>query len=273
MGQYINVIAHENQIDTINFLWEQEFSNDPNAPDFIVFSEQAIEDEITYIKKDPDNNVPSHLKEYINSVEDWEQHFPISSRGRGQIFWVNDDLEDVDTFNSLEKQIKFVLNSRFLFKEITGLNDAKDDFDIQIEGDILINGHPEYYNEPNFEDLPQNPKNKVFQLCLEFVRPDLWEAYLNYKDNPNNENWDSLRCKIIPTYDFANNVTVWQACEHNRLMRTDEDYGLEGFFRNGVIPSEFELYNAITNPPTQKEALQARSEMMKEAEEESRPGM
>lgn len=89
--------------------------------------------------------------------------------GHGQIFFDSKYKTDSKYKASLKKQVQFVLDNRFLFKEITGLDDVRDVFeDIFVMGDFIENGVSKFYYRSNFKNLPQENNNPVYQICQEF---------------------------------------------------------------------------------------------------------
>lgn len=243
MGYYINVQAKSGCANQINELWKKA----GHKPD-LIWTQPRIEREIAAIHANPDR---AHLR-YIQSVEAWNKSFPIMAMDWGQVFIGSvgfDANEDPEHTRSLIEQVQFVLDNRFLFESVTGLEDARTALGMTgVEGDFLdAHGKPGYYEVPSFEKLPRAPSSALYQNCVEADRPDLWQAWLAFAETPNEETWSMLRSKSVPwltRYSGGFN-TVWQLCERAATQRDGKDFGLMGRYRDGVVPLEFEVRHAI----------------------------
>lgn len=236
MGYYVNLTAKQNCVNQINQLWQQSFPGEPE----LVWHRSRIEQELALIQTG--ESMP-HLRGYVKTVNAWNKAFPICAEFRGQIFIGSIWLKDMDEEKAgrLRAQIKWVMDNRFLFEEITGLQDAVDALEMDIDADAMVNGRPVKDERINFDELPSQPKSFIYQRCLTTGRPDLWDAYLKFKESPTWDNWDSLRHKVIP----GTSDTVWQVCERIATQRDNYDPGLCGRYKDGIIPPLFDIEKAI----------------------------
>lgn len=242
MGNYINVRSKKGCEDLINDLWSREFKCDS----WLIYSKTVILDEIAYIQS---GKAPSqtHLVPYLHTVDDWNNMFPAFKEGNGQVFIsaFGADIapEEVDR---LRKKVRFVLDHRFLFTKVTGLRDAKEELGMDIQFDRLDEyGKPHIDKLVTFSDLPIMPKSVVFRKCLQYSRPDLWQAYYLFIERPSQSSWEDLRDKVVP-WSSIFGKTVWQICEAQAEDRDGKSYGIYGRFRDGNIPSIFEIKKALT---------------------------
>lgn len=244
MGFYVNVKSKKGCASQINKLWNIQFG------DFLIYTPSRIKEEINFIQNDEKSK---HLS-YVNSVKIWNETFPIYKNGSGQVFIraFGYDEEKSNKFKKenelIKNKIQFILDHRLLFSEISSLRDAIDTFDMDIKGDYIENGKLKYYDQPTFLNLPQKPKDNVFNKCLELNSPSLWQAYLNILDNGlNYENWQNIRnYNVALNHSFSENSTIWQRCEKLAYIRDKENYGLYGRYQNGSLPYELDLIKAIT---------------------------
>jgi hypothetical protein len=205
--------------------------------DFLVYSEKKILSEIAYIHS-PAGESQAHLRPYMNTVADWEEIFPSERLGTGQIKVSGIDEEDVAKIALIEQTIQFVLDHRMLFSKITGLNDATRFGFVKFDGDRIENNKTMMdppSGDPTFADLPKG-KSEFYKQCVKYSRPDLWHAYLNFRNSPSDESWGELRQKIIPWKDETL-CGVWSTVERLAKDRDGRDYGLGGRFRDGNLPS------------------------------------
>lgn len=209
MGFYVNVVAKNECAEQINQLWQKKFNT------FLVYTPTIIQNEIDFIQKSDDRK---HLQ-YITSIEQWNKTFPIFKENCGQIFlraygYSDEESAEFQKENQLLKeQILYLLELRFLFKEIKNLNDANDVFDdLNIDFDAIINGKKIHYEEPSFLNLPQPRNNKVYDKCLFLNQPKLWSLYLAYKKTYSYDVWKEMRNLIID-YNIGFGETLWQRVE------------------------------------------------------------
>lgn len=262
MGTYLDLEAKRGCEDQINELYRQMTGN-PN--DFLVYSDEVIRSEIEYIHS-PAGESQAHMRPWLRTVQDWNMHFPTCRSGTGQIrlTGVGEMLrnvsnpetkvdEEVQRVLQTQRDVQFVLDNRLLFKKIWGLDEARQrgltDFG---PGDGLIDGKPVYRpreSEVGFSELPRG-KCEVYRLCVKHNRPDLWKAYVEFAQNPNRETWRELRSKCIPWHGLS---TVWQRVERVAQQQDGKDYGLLGRFREGRVPTQFQLRLAL-RPPRQSNA-------------------
>jgi hypothetical protein len=243
MGFYVNVHAKKGCSRQINTAWKKQFGNS------LIFTPARIKKEIEFIKNDPKQQ---HLL-YVDDIFTWNNTFPIHANGRGQIFlraygYGEDEAEEFSKEGEeLRNKVQFVLSHRLLFEKITGLQDAVDTLNIEINGDFVENGKLEYYEQPMFENLPQKHNHPVFKRCLLLDRPDLWESFLIYEDEKSK--WNELRNKVVIDSVMGRNATIWQRCESIATARDGVDYGLSGRYRDGKMPNEFDVMKAIISTP------------------------
>ena len=249
MGFYVNVHAKQGCSRQINSSWKKQFGG------HLVFTPSLIKHEIEFIKNDPKQH---HLL-YVNTIKIWDETFPIHANGRGQVFIraLGYDEDEAEIFvnenNELIEKIKFILDHRLLFSKISGLQDAVDSLNMNINGDFIENGKIKYYTQPSFENLPKKNNNPIYIKCLILDRPDLWESYLKFVDD--NTNWTELRHKcVMNNSPLSKNSTIWQRCEKIAKGRDGIDYGLKGRYQNGLIPNEFDITKAIVSSEEEFEA-------------------
>ena len=244
MGFYVNVKAKQGCSKQINDAWKKQFEG------FLIYTPAIIKGEIDYIRNDQSQQ---HLR-YVDSVKVWNKTFPIHASGKGQIFLrafgysEERSQEFIKENEELIQKVKFVLDHRMLFSKISGLADAVDALDMNINGEYVENGKLKYYPVPSFENLPQKHQNLVFLRCLEINRPDIWQKYLPIidKSNINFEEWKDIRNCTVTESALAKNATIWQRCESIAEARDGKNYGLEGRFRDGKVPNKFDLIKAIS---------------------------
>lgn len=245
MGFYVNVKAKEGCASQINELWAQA-----SQADELIWTAEKVKKQIKHIHKASE---VVHLR-HIKTVDDWNSAFPAAAVGTGQIFIGSvgfDKGENPQETATLIEQVQFVLDHRLLFQSVTGLADARNQLDIQVEGDFLDeHGKPGSYPVDSFEKLPARSTSKIYRNCLQYNRPDFWAAYLAFESAPNDATWCELRCKTVPWSTRIQPTpsimgTVWQACEKTATARDGQSFGLMGRYRDGVVPSMFELLRAI----------------------------
>jgi len=245
MPYSVMVVAKAGCTEQINELWTQAgFEGE------LIMTEAAAKKEVDFIQSPKGQ---PHLK-YVKTVDDWNKTFPIMAVGTGMIDIGGlsfDKEENPDETARLTQQVQFVLDHRFLFQEIRGLDDARSALGMKIEGDFIdAQGKPRYHPVADFKELPARPTSKIFQACVQYDRPDIWAAYLAFEANQDEAAWVELRSKNIPWPTRVQPQprvvnTVWQACEKTAAARDGKDFGLLGRFRDGKVPSMFELLQAI----------------------------
>jgi len=243
MGYYVNVYAKQGCEQQINELWSRAFPEE--SP--LIATKDWIEGQIAYIKNDPEQ---VHIANWCTSVNAWNKGFPIHAEGRGQIFigsiFATETNDFSDEPNTLRKQIQWAMDHRFLFSEITGLQDAAESLDMAISCDAIENGRDVTYEQASFASLPIMPKSFVYRLCVEHQNPRFWEAYLNFKESQDWENWSVLRHFLIPG-ELSLGRTVWQGCEALATQLDHKNYGLEGRYRDGHHPDLWAVDKAISS--------------------------
>jgi hypothetical protein len=245
VGYYVNVQAKSGCTAQINDLWTRA----GHAPE-LIWTPERIQREIERIHAAPEC---AHLR-YILSIEDWNKAFPIMADGVGQVFIgsVGFDIEaDPEETQQLISQVRFILEHRFLFERVTGLEDARSALGMaDVEGDFLdAHGKAGYYEQASFETLPRMANSPVYQACLQAGRPDFWAAWVAFCNVPSEQTWERLRSYVVPwttKYGKSGGLrTVWQACEKAAIERDGKDFGLMGRYRDGVIPTELDVRRAI----------------------------
>jgi hypothetical protein len=174
-------------------------------------------------------------------------------RGRGsvEISPSGEEFTEEETEN-LQKKIKFILDNRFLFESVSGLQAAVSELGMDISFDMLNeHGQPHDAFKITFADLPIQFQSRVWNRCFDYNRPDLWKAFLDFKETPTEATWDELRTKIVPWSD-ALFTTVWQLCEGIAEVRDGESFGLSGRYRDGNIPTEFDVRKALEQPTSKR---------------------
>ncbi len=239
MGYYVNVIAKKGCENQINDLWSRQFSG------WLIYTSTIIRSEIDYIAK---NEEQKHLR-WINTVKKWNEAFPICAERKGQVFirafGYNEDRAKAfsEQNEELRKKVKWIMDYRLLFESITGLRDAVDALEMMIDCDALRNGRPIIYPVDSFDTLPFEPNNRVYQVCVAFDKARLWKHFFAWRDTPDWTHWEALRDFIVPgEYIFK---TIWQNVELIAQYRDNQNYGLSGRYRNGLVPPETDVVNAI----------------------------
>ncbi len=242
MGFYVNVVAKKGCARQINSLWKNQFDG------FLIYTPAKIKKEIEFIHNDPESQ---HLN-YIKTVSDWGNVFPIYKNGSGQVFlrplgFSEERAEEFKQENKLLlEQVQFILDNRLLFEKVSSLQDAVDALGMNISCDYMENGRSKKYTIPTFENLRQINDHPVFIRCLEIDSPILWERFLDILDNGlNNNNWANIRSMIVE-FDNIRSLTIWQRCEKIEEARTGINYGLFGKFNSENVPNDYDLIKAIT---------------------------
>tara|TARA_B100002019_G_scaffold165370_1_gene142857 strand:+ start:1366 stop:2169 length:804 start_codon:yes stop_codon:yes gene_type:complete len=246
MGFYVNVVAKKSCVKQINTAWKKRFDG------FLIYTKEIIKSEIDYIHNNKDCK---HLR-YIKTIEDWNDTFSILKEYSGQVFLraYGYDEERQKEFQKeqtvLKEQIKFLLEHRFLFEKITGLQDAVSVFpDLEIDYDYIENGRNKNYFNPTFDKLPQPHQSKVFKRCLELNNPELWYNFLQLKENPNDFNlFDNLAHTII-NRDKGLGETILQRVE--LIQRVVEGLSenlstISYYMKNKKVPTLFEIRKVIS---------------------------
>ena len=241
MSYSVNVNAKNDCEDTINKLWSEQFKH----REWLVYTTSIIEAEIAYVQSGKCKE-QNHLIPYLNSVAEWESLFSNMKRGQGEIgIYPSGEEFTEGEIQYLQKQIKFILDNRFLFESISGLLEAGRELDMDISYDMLNKrGQPEIERVASFADLPIHVNSKVWNSCFDYNRPDLWKAFLDFKGSPTEATWDELRTKVVPWSDQMF-TTVWQLCEAIAEDIDGKSYGLSGRYKNGNIPTEFAVRKAL----------------------------
>ena len=243
MGFYVNVKAKKGCAAQINKLWKNHFNG------LLIYTPAKIKKEIAFIQSDEKSK---HLS-YVKTVKIWDETFPIYANGCGQIFIraYGYDEEESEKFKQENQEmvdkIKFILDHRMLFSKISSLQDAVDTLDMDIKGDYIENGKLKYYDIPSFENLPQKPRNKVFNKCLEMDRPCIWQSYLKIQEvGMNKETWKEIRSKSnLQSCSGSDNITIWQRCESLATARDGVSYGLFGRYNENEFPDELDLLKSV----------------------------
>lgn len=242
MGNYVNLYAKDGCFEQINDLWAQSFPGES----FLIMTDALARKEIERIQSDPDWK---HLR-YITTPEQWDEALPIAARGRGQIF-ISACAQDLSQQEAgqLRLQVQFVLDNRFLFAEVTGLEDAREVLEMDVPDGLDGHGQPVYGETLTFDQLPREPRSALYRLCVEYGRPDLWRGFVAFREAQTWEAWETLRNAIVP-WDSGGVLgrTVWQLAERSAEARDGEDHGLAGRFRDGNVPSLFEVEQALRRP-------------------------
>lgn len=247
MGAYIYFETSEAKAEEFNKIWAKEFENDT-----FFLTRKEIEKEVKDIQTNPDSSL-KHLKDEIKTVEDWNKVFPICKTGFAQIKVSGYGEEDEPL---LKKQIGFALKHKDYFESIRNVDYARDRFGIEVEGDNIINGEPEYDDPPvTFGDLPV-ADSKIYQALVEYNRPDLWQAFNAFKEYPGMDTWRELRCKNLPW----GSGTVWQLVEKRAKEAGGQDYGMGGRY-NETFPDFMEVNKALVESVMQaEEDIQAKED-------------
>ncbi|MFW6046807.1 MAG: hypothetical protein ACOCP4_03345 [Candidatus Woesearchaeota archaeon] len=250
MGAYITFETTEKKAEEFNKLFEKKF----NGESFF-HTREEIQAEVDKIQNDPNSNL-KHLKDEIKTVEDWNKVLPIAKIGYAQIkvSGFGDEEE-----NDLREMIEFALEHKDYFESIKNVYYARERFDIDVEGDNIINGKAVFDDPPlTFEDLP-TANNKLYDALVEHDRPDMWKSFLDFKEKPNMETWDNLRCKNIPW----GGGTVWQLMEKEAKERDGKDFEFSGRYQQ-TYPSFMEVNKAV---------VESMEEAKQKEEEQVLPGM
>lgn len=244
MGFYVNCHAKKGCAGQINKLWKSQFKG------FLIYTPYRIKKEIEAHNK-RGNGV------YLESVKDWNTCFPIMSTNRGQVFLrafgYSEEKKSVfmKESDNLKAKIQFLLDNRFLFKKITGLQDAVEALGMDIEAEYIENGRNHKYERPTFDKLEQHHDCPLFKACLAKDDPEMWQLVLSFKKNGMTENlWSKLRHKTV---DFCGD-TLWQRWvryKNAMLQRKPELFGKafpDNFFTlHTLLCTSQEQFNTLTN--------------------------
>ncbi|WP_305906273.1 hypothetical protein Q9L42_020735 (plasmid) [Methylomarinum sp. Ch1-1] len=234
MSKYVNIIAKDGCSEQINELWLHQFE----LP--IIYTAELIQQQIEFVRGDPRQQ---YLASQLDTVEDWNRLVPVHAENCGQLFFLSEEYDE--QYYRYREQVQWLLDHRLLFKSITGLQDAIDELDMDIDGDAIIDGRLVHVPVLTFEDLPKLPNSKIYQYVQRFDRPDLWQGYLNFKEHPTEESWYALRHMIMPRVDFLREKTVWATCEAFASRIDGKGFGLTGRYREGEFPTAFEIEKAF----------------------------
>lgn len=249
MGAYVDLTARPGCEEQIN----QAYALCVGRPDaWLVYSRGIIETEIAYVHSEAAPKDQHHMRVWLHTVEDWEKALPTLKVGMGQIKvsrGLSTDEESAAEEAEIRRDMKFVLDHRFLFSTVTGLDDARRYGLTEATSEQLENGHGRprpQEDELSFASLPHSA-TQLYKLCVQYGRPDLWAAYLGYRDAQSTETWEELRCKCIPWLGAVSlaGPTVWQRTEELATAQDGRDFGLQGRFRDGNFPALFLLRQAM----------------------------
>jgi hypothetical protein len=233
MGTYLEVVAKPGCEDQINAAYAKTTGK---AGDYLVYSDSVIKSEIAYIHS-PEGESQAHLRISLKTVDDWNEFYPGMRVGEGSAKLSGIDDDDAAGIEDIKRTVAFVLEHRMLFSSIKGLDDARRlgycDFKDDLIEDNKSKKRPPSV-EPTFADLPRG-QSEFYTKCLSHNRPDLWSAYLGFKDNPCESTWVSLRQKVVPWHSGMGGV--WAAVERSATEKDGKDFGLMGRFRDGNVPT------------------------------------
>jgi len=240
MGAYLTFEAKPGCEDQINAAYAAMTGEPSN---WLVYSDGVIKSEIAFIQS-PAGDAQAHMRSWLHTVDDWNRAFTVWRSGTGQIKLSGVDDEDEDRVTSIKRDIRFILDNRMLFAAITGLDDARRFGFCDFQGDLIEN-HQTKTRPPSddlkFSVLPR-ATSSFYRLCVKHDRPDLWGAYVQFKDNPCDETWLELRTKTVPWLGLN---TVWLEVEKRAAKIDGRDFGLRGRFRDGHAPSLMLVRTAI----------------------------
>lgn len=249
MGTYLEFRAKPGCEDQLNAAYAA-MTGKPE--DWLVYSEKIILSEIAWIHS-PKGERQAHLRRFLRTVNDWEKCFPVLKVGYGRFKLSGIEEEEAERIATIKRDIKFILEHRMLFRLIDGLDYAREYDLCDFSGADLIEDHRAKKrpasDDPQFADLPIG-KCEVYRLCVGHARPDLWKAYVEFKQSPNDDSWKELRNKVVPWLGMM--TTVWQQMERWATRRDGLDYGLMGRFRDGTVPTQFQLRAALREPRTKQ---------------------
>lgn len=232
MGTYLEFKAKPGCEDQINAAYAA-MTGEP--ADWLVYSDKIIESEIAYIHS-PAGKAQAHMRSWLNTVDDWNKAFTVWRSGTGQIKLSGVDDKDKERVIGIKDDIKFILDNRMLFEAITGLDDARRYGFCGFQGDLIENHQTKTRppsDDPKFSDLPR-ATSSFYRSCVKHNRPDLWDAYVKFRDNSCEETWVGLRSKTVPWLKLN---TVWSTVEKLATKIDGCDFGILGRFRDGHVPS------------------------------------
>ena len=240
MGTYLEFKAKPGCEDQINAAYAA-MTGDPD--DWLVYSDRGIKSEIAFIHS-PAGEAQAHMRSWLNTVDDWNNAFTVWRSGTGQIKLSGVDDEDKERVTGIERDIQFILDNRMLFEAVTGLDDARKYGFCDFLGDLIDNHQTKARppsDDPKFSDLPR-ATSSFYRSCVKHNRPDLWGAYVQFRDNPCEKTWVELRNKTVPWLKLN---TVWSTVEKRAAKIDGRDFGLRGRFRDGHMPSLMLVRTAI----------------------------
>lgn len=233
MGAYVQLVAKpgcEKQINEAYARWMND------ASEWLVYSQPIVEHEIAWIHSAA-GAAQAHLRPYLKTPADWERLFPVLKIGTGQFKVSGVEEDEQSRIEDIKRTIEFVLDHRMLFQRIQGLDDARIRGFTDCPHDLIEQhqGRKRPDERVSFAELPHS-STELYRRCVEQDRPDLWEAYLNFKQTPSWHTWCGLRDKVVP-WSTGSWQTVWQLAEAQAKVEDGVDPGLLGRFREGNHPS------------------------------------
>ena len=127
MGHYVNVVAKKGLSRQINETWRND-----GFDGFLIYDKETILGEIEFMRNDP-GQIETVERLGLKTANDWNRCFPAFSEGKGQVFIVGES--DGEHAETLRSKVKFILDNRFLFETVSGLDDARDVLDMEIAFD------------------------------------------------------------------------------------------------------------------------------------------
>lgn len=116
-----------------------------------------IEAEIAYVHSEAADPAVHHMRGWLNTVKDWNEAFPVIGAGRGQFkLSFGDGEEGARLIERRRRDLKFILDHRFLFERVDGLDDAREEGLTTNPADALSRGaqRRRESDSPQFSGLP-----------------------------------------------------------------------------------------------------------------------
>lgn len=241
MGTYVSYVARSGAEQQINEAYRLATGN---SSAFLIYTDEVIEAEIAYVHSETAEPAVHHMRAWLKTVKDWNEAFRVFSPGRGQFkLQFGDDEDREQLLAQRGRDLQFILDHRFLFERIDGLEDVRANGLTSSTADVLERGSPRIHGAEvlgpaalEYEGLPP--------LCRARPAGHVGSMHLAYSKAPTVENWDEVKTNVIPW--LPGSPTVWQRCEKLATQLDGADYGLVGRYRGDETPTAFLVRKALS---------------------------
>lgn len=219
-------------VNHINRSWAQAFPDEPHP---LIGTREWIEAQLQFMRSDPEH-IFATLAPRMVTVDDWNEF----CRGRQWYAYENFGIATMDAsdrgdpshddLQRIRARLEWLRDNAGLFTSIRGIDEVVNSYGLLgIPETGYTDGKPVYRHNA-FAYLAEEPKSKVYQLCVEFNQADVWDAYIQFREKPCALTWDALR--HIPI--------LWKSSTLDGLYRQELDRaGIK--YQANRIPDEFTL--------------------------------